>query len=266
MKKSTKTSIVTGVVIVVIGVVVLLCALAMSGWNFSKVDNWEQKTFTTDADVTKLAIEVDVGEVVIHRSNASNIVVNYDYNDQYTPTFEENVAGVLSIETAKKNWYQFNFWFEKAPTIEIEIPQDCSPDIVLVLNAGKVAFGDGDWGELIDVTLNAGVLLMGNVAVKTMYLDINAGAFDANKIECDLFRCSVSAGTANVKKLDSNKISLNVSAGAVELRLAGAQMDYNATVSVSAGSCNIESNSYYVAKRYLNVDVSAGSVEIGFIN
>ena len=282
MKKGLKT-IVAGVVVAVVGVVVLLCALGASGWNYNRVGNWEEDTYATDAEITKLTIEVNAGQVVIKRGSSNTVFVKYQYNDKYKPEFKEKGDGVLSIETAKKRWYNFNAWFEDAPTIEIEINENCFPVIDLELNAGTVQLGDGNWGNLIDVELNAGAMAIGNVTVDELHLDVNAGALDAQKIQCQKatcqlsagafsikelvcgsFDCDVSAGSAEVKKLDSASITLDVSAGSAALGLAGAQSDYNVRVDKSAGSCNVSSQTNPAATRLLAIDISAGSVNISF--
>ena len=282
MKKSTKTSIITGIIIVVIGVVVLLCALGMSGWNFKEVNEWQENFYYSNASVSKLNVKVNAGKVVIKHSETDEIQVRYQFNDKYQPQFSEN-SGVLSIETAHKKWYEFNWWFNDAPLIEIHVPQNLTPEIDLELNAGTVQLGDGNWGKLIDVELNAGAITIGNVSVDELYLDVNAGAIDVQKIQCqkitcsisagafsakeiicDAFECDISAGGVEVKTLDSRSIKVDVSAGSAELWLVGAKSDYNVSVDKSAGSCNISSQTSASASRTLTIDISAGSVEIGF--
>ena len=283
MKKSTKTSIITGVIIVVIGVVVLLCAMGMSGWNFKKVNQWQEDTFHSTEIITKLNVKVNWGQVVVNRSETDNVSVKYEFDDRYEPKFEEK-DGKLSIETSSKRWYEFNYWFENAPRMEITVPQNVElSEIYLTLNAGTVQLGDGDWGKLFDVELNAGTISVGNVSVEEMYVELNAGAFDAKTIASDnvtcnisagafnakeivsrQFECDVSAGAANVKKLDAYKIKVDVSAGSVNLGLVGAKSDYNVRVDKSAGSCNVTSQTNASASRSLSIDVSAGSVDVSF--
>ena len=283
MKKSTKTSIIAGVIIVVIGVVVLLCAMGMSGWNFKRVNQWQEDTFHSTEIITKLNVKVNWGQVVVNRSETDGISVKYEFDDRYAPKFEEK-DGKLSIETSSNRWYEFNYWFENAPRLEITVPQNVDlSEFRLTLNAGTVQLGDGDWGKMFDVELNAGTISVGNVSVEEMYVELNAGAFDAKKIAsdnvtcnisagafnakeivCRQFECDVSAGAANVKKLDASKIKVDVSAGSVNLGLVGAKSDYNVRVDKSAGSCNVTSQTNASASRSLSIDVSAGSVDISF--
>lgn len=284
MKKSTKSSIIAGVVIVVIGVAVLLCALGMSGWNFRGVKNWETDTVTYEKPISKLEIKVNYGQVVIKQGLVEVTTVNYEYDEKHRPEIAVNDDGLLKIHTAEKKWHEINYWFEDAPSIEVTLPVQSDLAIVdLVLNAGTVEFGDGDWGATVCVEVNAGAVSLGDVSMRDLRLQVNAGALNAGKIQsqkvtCDLnagafsvkeitcsaFECDVSAGAAEVKKLDSSTVKLDVSAGSATLGLVGAQSDYRVSVDKSAGSCNVSSQMNASATRTLTVDISAGSVDVTF--
>ena len=264
MKRFAK-AIIAGVVIAAIGVVVLICALGAGSWDFSRADNWEQETFVSDTNFKTLSIEADAGKVFVKRGSTNAVVVNYDYNDKYQPKIEEK-GETLRIETGTRKWYDSNNWFNDAPSIEILVNETFSPEIKLELNAGTVEIGDGDWGTLINVELNAGTVSLGDVVVDQIYLDVNAGAFKADKIESVVFSCTISAGSAYVKKLDSKNTTVDVSAGSIKLDAVGSKQDYNIIADKSAGSCNVVSQSVPGAVRFIKVDVSAGSVKINFDN
>lgn len=286
MNKKVKV-IIAGAVIAVVGVVVLLCALGMSGWNVDDVSDWQQDSFSADGAITKLQLKVNVGKVIIKKGDTEKVGITYEYNNRYQPKITES-AGVLNVETGRTKWYEFNWfqlnlWVDSTPTMEVVVPQNSQPQIDLVLNAGTVELGDGNWGALIDVELNAGAMTVGNVVADQVKIDISAGAFSADKIEsskvtcnmsaggfdvkevvCNEFACDISAGGVNVKKLDSRAVKVDVSAGSANLGLAGTQSDYNVRVDKSAGSCNVSSQTNASATRTLFIDISAGSVTVTF--
>ena len=284
MKKSTKTSIVAGVIIVVIGVVVLLCAMGASGWKFNSVNNWQEETFNAAANVERLKINVNWGQVIVKRGATETISVKYQYDDRYLPTFEEN-GGKLTIETPSKRWYDFTYWINNAPRMEITLPQNVVlSEIHLTVNAGAVQFGDGEWcaamfvkinaGAVtmckitvneLDVKLNAGALQIQKIDCTKMTCKLNAGAFDASEITCQDFDCEMNAGAVNVTKLDgSHSIKLKLAAGGAELGLVGAKSAYAVSVDKSAGSCNVSSQINANATRTLTISLSAGSVNVTF--
>ena len=264
--KRVKKAVIAGVIIAVVGAVVFLGAMGATGWDFSKIDNWEQDTYTANAVVSKLDVDVSAGKVVINRGDVEVVTVKYDYNETYKPEIVQN-GSVLKIETPKKkNWIEFSFWFSKAPTTEITLPKDMSINqLKLTLNAGKVVLGDGYWGDLVNVKLNAGTLTVGDVQANEILVDINAGTFKATKLNCSRLTCDVSAGSAKISSLRCGDVILDVSAGSANIKFAGAQSEYNITVKKSAGSCNV-SNQMGSTAKLIAIDVSAGSVTLTFDN
>lgn len=286
MNRIWKT-VITGGIIAVVGVVVFLCALGASGWDFDSVTEWQEGTFTAANEITKLNVQANAGKVIIKRGDTDTVSIKYQYNDVYKTEIIENENGTLSIEAGKKEWYRINFtfWYKAAPTTEIEIGQNCNPNIDLTLNAGTVNFCDGDWGDRVDVTINAGTVSFGKIATDKLKVQINAGAMSANKIECqqvscelnagafnateivcDKFVCDISAGGVEVKKLASRNIRVDVSAGSANLKIAGTKSDYNIKVDKSAGSCNVSNQTGTDPIKIIQIDLSAGSVTIKFDN
>ena len=284
MKRTMKV-IIAGLVIAVVGLLVLIGAIAASGWNVNRVNEWQEDTFTAAATVERLDVKVNWGQVAINRCDTEKVTVKYEYDDKYTPKFDEK-NGKLTIETSQKRWYEFGYWVVNAPRIEISVPQSVKlNEVQLTLNAGTVQFGDGEWCTTMSVKINAGTLSMGTVSVNELDLKLNAGAMEVKKIECDKvvckmnagafdaneilcreFDCDISAGSANIKKLDAQAIDLDLSAGSASLGLVGAKSDYNISTKVSAGSCNVSSQSSASATRTVTVDVSAGSADLKFGN
>lgn len=284
MKKSTKSSIIAGVVIAVVGVIVLICALGMSGWKLNSGKNWETDTVTVEKPITKLELKVNYGKVTLKQSAVETASVTYQYDEKHRPEIAVNDNGLLKIHTAEKKWHEIGYWFGDAPTIEVTLPAESDFVIVdLELNAGTIEIGDGDWGVTVYVEVNAGAVVFGDVSMNDLHVDVNAGALDAGKIQCQkvacsvsagavsvkeltcgAFGCDVSAGAVEVKKLDSSRVKLDVSAGSVTLGLVGAQSDYRVSVDKSAGSCNVSSQMGTSATRALTVSISAGSVDVTF--
>ena len=281
MKKKGKV-IIAGVIIAVLGVVVVICALGMSGWNANNLSDWEENSYSATTEIYKLNVEANAGRVIIKHGATEEVYIKYQYNDRYQPVITES-AGVLTVKSAKTKWYAINLWFDTAPTIEIHVPQDSKPSIELELNAGTVEFGEGNWGKSIRIDVNAGTLNMGDVVVERLYVKLNAGAFsagdlkcddvsvylnagafDVKEVVCDVFDCNVRAGAAEVKRLDSQIVKVTVSAGSVDLGLKGSQTDYSVRVSKSAGSCNVSERPDTRAPRTLAIDISAGSVDVAF--
>lgn len=282
MNRIWKT-VIAGVIIAVGGVIVLLCALGASGWDMGNITEWQEDTYTAANEVTKLEIKANAGSVIIKRGKTDTVTVKYEHNDVYKTEINQNSTGALSIEAGKKEWYKLTFWYQDAPTTEIEIGENCNPTIDLTLNAGNVYFCNGDWGKRVDVTVNAGLVEFSDLKSYELNVKINAGAMRVNKIDCqqvkcelnagkfetkemicDKFDCNISAGVVNVKKLDSSTIKVDVSAGSVNLNVAGSKSSYTISVDKSVGSCNVSNQQGVDSTKRIDIDISAGSVTITF--
>lgn len=282
--KTSVRMIIAGVAIAVGGLVMFLCALGASGWDIQQGGNWEQDTATFDTPITKLKMIVHFGKVDVSRAEVDNIVITYEYNDLYKTEITMSNSGELTVETPKKEWYNtIQFGTAYVPKMQITIPQDWQPSLDIKLNAGTVEIDGGAWGTSVDVNINAGTLTVGDVSTKELEIKMNAGRFNLGKISCEKstcklnagvldveeivceeFYCKLNAGSATVDFLDSKRTSLHLSAGAATLKMAGAKSDYNVRVDKSAGSCNVSNSTSNTATRSLDVDLSAGSVNIRF--
>lgn len=263
MKKSVKV-IIAGAIVAAIGLMMVLCALGISGGSLKGIRNWQTQSVEFDTPINKLQMEANAGQVTIRRGATDKIKITYDYDDSYAPEIGLKNGGVLNIETGRKHWYDLGLWFNNAPSMQVEVPENWTFALDVTLNAGSLTIGDGDWGEVMDVELNAGAVSIGNVTVTKLNIEVNAGGLTAKEVVCSEFDCEVNAGGVNVKKLDATTITVDVSAGSANLGLVGAKSDYNIRVDKSAGSCNVISQSNPSASRSLRVDVSAGSADVTF--
>ena len=285
MNKKTIKVIIAGVIIAVGGVIMVLCALGATGWNFNHTNNWQEDTRTFDAPISKIDLQVNCGQVILKRAETDKITITYQYDEIYQPSIGMN-NGVLQIETPERRWYdvvQIGVW--DAPDMLIEIPQNCEPQLDLKLNAGTLQVDSGRFAKSISVKINAGTLTLGDVVTETFEVKLNAGKFDAVKITCEnaecklnagaldvaeivcqTFDCKLNAGAANVSRLDSVSTSLRLSAGSVNVKMVGAQSDYNISVDKSAGSCNLSGHTNASATRTLTVNLSAGSANVRFFD
>ncbi len=86
-------------------------------------------------------------------------------------------------------------------------------------------------------------------------------------MECNVCEFELSAGNASVSALKSDKIDVDLSAGTANLAVTGNKAEYVIKVDKSAGSCNVSDQLIspdVTAIKYLNIDLSAGTVNVTF--
>lgn len=238
--KSWKIFLSVGIIIFAIGLGVLISGLASGGWKFgTKLD---MQTYTTQEENTSLDLSLSAGEMNVEFFDGENIEVDYPtaYPFGYNVT-ESN--GKLIVKPARSVFFGWMPWFAK-PKVTIRIPQGKVLDFSLHVSAGSVSVADGEFNSF--------------------NLDMSAGAANTGNIKCDKFSADISAGSLQVSGIECDKITIDLSAGAANLTVNGAKPDYFITVHKSAGSCNVSGQQGAVAGKILDIDLSAGSVNVRF--
>ena len=260
MSKSLKKMLITGAVLVVIGIIIILAVGFSSGWQFSFA-NAEYKTYETDAGAEITDIDLDFSAGTLEISFYDGDVIKVEYPETKQITTECKVTGkTLKINTVL-HWHVQFLWFNRIPATKVYIPQNMHLGLKMNVSAGSVSINAGEFTD-INIKISAGSISMGDTICNSFDLDMSAGAVDVSKITSNSFNADLSAGALNVKGLKCDSIDLDLSAGSVKINVAGKRSDYTIRTDVSAGSCNV-SNQSGGSKR-LTVDVSAGSATINF--
>ncbi|MDE7348077.1 MAG: DUF4097 domain-containing protein [Clostridia bacterium] len=270
---------IAGAVILVVGIVILVIALGVHGWQFD--GDYEMKYYECAEQNTTLNIDFSAGTLEINYYDGEKIKIEYPENKVLTSTISESNGTLSFSTTTKRKWNVFN-WFSKIPEAKIWIPQGDIMNIHLDMNAGTTKFADGEYGDFI-IGMNAGTLQIGDVACKKLAvelsagtlsmknmvsaedvrLDLSAGTLNIQSLVCPSLIGNVNAGTANISRLNTSSVDVDVSAGTVRLGMVGAKSDYNVAVKKSAGSCNVSNQSGATDKR-IKANISAGTLSVSF--
>ena len=258
MNKTVKISLIVGSILICIGLIVVLAVGFTSGWNFATA--WEYRVYETGEDIFEIDLEFSAGALKVEFYDGDTIKVEYHESREFTTKF--TLSGrTLRIATTQVRWYSSFMWFNKIPETKMYIPQNMQLGLKMQVNAGSVNFGAGTFDD-VDIKINAGAISMSDVNCSSFKVDMNAGAVNVSQIVSSSFRADVSAGSLHVKSLKCDDIGLDLSAGSAKLNIVGKKSDYTIRTDVSAGSCNVSSQSG--GSKRLTVDVSAGSVTINF--
>lgn len=259
MNKITK-AIIAGAVIVGIGIAILLVTGFATGWKFGDSANWEMKTYECDTHVDDIKLDFSADSLTVQFYDGDKIKVEYPESKRVTMQF--NVAAqTLKISSVVR--FHVNFlWFNKIPTTKMYIPRDWKLNYNIEVNAGALYFSDGGSYGNVKIRLSAGAIDLTNVTCSDFKLDMSAGAINIGNLTCNKFVSDISAGSLNVKGLQCGDIDLDLSAGSAKIKVVGYKYDYTILTNISAGSCNVGSQSG--GNKRLTVDVSAGSVTVDF--
>ena len=278
MKRFAKVMI-AGAVIMGIGLAILIAALAVGGGNFQ--DDYEIKTYECSEENVSLDIDFSIGKLDVDFYDGEKIKIEYPENKLLSASVKES-SGKLSFKTDYRRKLNLFRWLRKIPATKIWIPQGPVMNVKINMDAGEAKFADGEYGDFnlymnagsfemndadcvtLSVTLNAGAVDMNSVSsVEDVKFQVNAGKIDIDSLNCPYVVTDVNAGDVSVDKMQVPKVDVDISAGSVKFGIVGNRAEYNILVDKSAGKCNI-SNQKGTMDKYINADISAGSLNVDF--
>lgn len=228
-----------GITVLVIGIAVLLIGLGLNGW---KLNIYEEKTFICTEQNDTLNLSVAAGKAHVVFYDGENVQIDYPSSPRYGYKVSES-GGSVSVRPRSSfgmNW--FGWW--KIPDLTIKIPNGKVMNLNLDVSAGTASVANGAYGAF-DLDLSAGSVYTGDISCSSFTADVSAGSLSAKSVACDKFLFDVSAGSASVT-------------------VNGKKSEYSITVDKSAGSCDVSGQQGTVAGKIIDIDVSAGSISVGF--
>ena len=260
--KAIIKAIIAGSVIIGIGLILFMIGLALNGWKF--MPEFDVAQYTAEGEITALKIENAVGSVKTEFYDGDKVIVDYPVSERYTMTIEEH-EGTLTVNGLnKKHWYNFTFLPSTLPETVVKIPKSTVLQLETTVDAGKVELAAGQYSQ-VSVTVNAGSLNVLGMNCTQFKCDVNAGSVSVKSLESAAFDCRVKAGSFSADRVNCPVIRVNVSAGSAGMRVQGKQEEYTISVDKSAGSCNVTNHTGTDPQKKMDIDVSAGSVNVSFI-
>lgn len=263
--KTWKIFLSIGIVAFLIGLAVLLTGLALNGWKIGA--NLEMTTFTSEQDNNTLDLSLAAGELNVEYHDGENFTVDYPQAYLYLYRYRVNENnGVLKVEPSSNRIYINWFGWRKKPVITVRIPRGKIVNLNIGVAAGIANVAAGEYGN-VNIDLSAGQLYAGDIKCANFAASLSAGSAQFKGVECNACEFELSAGTTSVSALKSDKIDVDLSAGTANLAVAGNKAEYVIKVDKSAGSCNVSDQIIppgVTAKKYLNIDLSAGTVNVTF--
>lgn len=262
--KAWKITLIIGIIVLAVGLALFITGLGLNGWKF-KVE-YELKTFNSTEDDTALDLRMSAGtmNVQFYEGDSVEVVYPVSYARGFEVTERAGTVKVSSFNRHIFNWFGWN----NIPAVTVKIPQGKVMDLKMKISAGEADIASGAYGDT-NIDMSAGLISVGEIVCRNFRADLSAGKITVNSVTCAALDVDLSAGTATVNNAVSNDIDINLSAGSVYMTVKGDKSEYAITVDKSAGSCNLTSQSPAQSTaqvKRIDVDLSAGSVEVKFID
>lgn len=251
-------AILIGVITLVIGIIVMVAALGLSGWSFD--GDFELYSYVCDKRVDDLSVYVGVGNVDIKFYDGEYVKVDYEHNKRMTTNItlgENSDTNVNTLEIRNEmrfSFFNFGRWFKKAPKMTVYIPNDTQVNLKCNVNAGIANVDSGKFGN-VSFVLNAGTLNFENIESARFFVRLNAGTVKLQNLVATKTHFEVNAGDFKVAKIVCDELNLKLNAGKFTANDVTCSSNL---IEVNAGDCKIEK----ISLDNINLFVNAGNFDM----
>ncbi len=214
------------------------------------------------SEIVLIAAACEV-KVEVNPEPTTEIVVKYEYYDniKFDITNEE---GKLTISSHNK----FVWWnvmnVVSSCEIEVLVPQNYVGNYRLDVAAGQMDVKNVT-ADTINIYLGAGEINATNINVSTLNARIAAGDLTIKESTMGKLNATISAGALRAYHSTCDIVDFKISAGSLNMELIGNINDYNVSVKISAGSCNISDRITTGSLKSITGKISAGDARFKFV-
>lgn len=245
-----------------LGLLFFLVDVARNGWKLTVT--YEMQTFTASEQTEHLNLYLAAGKMDVTYYEGETVEVIYPTSNNFRYVVTES-DGAVYVKP-KGGFRFFMFGTGTIPTVTVRIPTEQELSLYLSVSAGDATVADGMSFTSVKLDVSAGSVTAGRIDCGTFRTELSAGSVHFTGVNCNDANFDVSAGSATVSNLTCDRIKVDVSAGTVNLNVVGVESEYAVTISKSAGKCNLTSHTGTVDGKLIDLDISAGSVTVTFID
>ena len=262
MKKVTQITILVAIACILIGCAVALTALAVVGFDFSRLSSVKQvsNTYVIEEEVRSIDIRTSAANIVFAPSADDRFTVECVQGDRITLNVEV-VGDTLRIsEQDNRKWYEYIGIFYYDAQITVYIPNDEEDRIFnrlyLETSSGDITITDPSY-RFTDAELRtlSGDILYHAPASKTLTIETGSGNVDAGHYPLGVVQINTSSGDVSLPTMSGSYVSVSTSSGKVTAKQADA---LSLDISTSSGNVTLSET----ALGTLTVYTSSGNLSV----
>ena len=289
-KKIRKTCAITGMILLLMGLILFLTGMSLTGWDFGELSTavYEQENYTAQQQVTSLDISYNNAEVrILCDPEAQSVSVSYPVcTDRATGASakvditEEN--GVLRIK--EESLFILINWQFKTPTLTVTLPETALETLSVRTQNGNISAENIATENKAEFITQNGEIRISQINASELSLQTDAGGIILKNIQCQTLQAETGLGsvqlsgtlTADSAKftselgdidlsegvVDANNIYFSTDMGNISAKLSGKQQDYSADVTWDMGNTNLYP--YQGGNKQITVISSLGDIDITF--
>ncbi len=216
MNHKIKKWFIAAALLIIIGLLILVIAVAMFGWGFSKLgtEKYVSNTYYINDSFEDISIITDTADIAFLPSEDGKCVVEC-YEEENIKHAVGVSDGTLTVDVHdERKWYEYIDISFDSPKISIYLPENEYASLFINESTGEIIIPENFKFENIDISLSTG---------------------DVKNYACasDLIKIKASTGDILLENITAGALDLSVSTGEIEVK--NAECNWNIEIGVSTG-------------------------------
>ncbi len=207
-------------ILVIAGCIVFASAMAVNGWDFTKLGTYAYETNTHILEETfrNISINTDTADIFFTTSNDGKCsVVCHEYeNEKHAVTVENDTLTIAAVDSGK--WYTHIGITTRTPAITVYLPQSQYAALQIDESTG-------------DITIPA------EFTFDTVAISVSTADIECMASATSLLQINASTGDIEVEGISAGALELGVTTG--EISAAGVTCQGDMTIKVTTGKAEI---------------------------
>ncbi len=291
--KKIRTTLIIGIILLLIGAIVFTVCLANSGWNFTFLSNVTAKeieyTEAPESHVTNITIDYENTDILVYTQDTPTVRIVYPQSYYKNGEKATNVTVTETENTLKiteKSINGWQFWNFTAPQTKLYLPADRTYTLTLSTDNGSITLNGQTYNvKGLDLETNNGNITVnsevhsqtkitaetdnGNVKVKQadavdrICLQSNNGGITVeNGVKPATLYIETNNGELSIMRADGQNITLEANVGNITSTIVGKQADFTIDADTDVGTTNLHSQTLGAKKLTVKTDV--GNIKVNF--
>lgn len=260
MRKSTKIWLIVAAVLTSLGLIISATALAISGFDFTVLSQYQNKTvtFEIDEELENITINANTEDIVFLPSDSEKTKVVFCVREDYTPAASVKDSTLsISVNTEKLKWYQyismFNFNSDK---ITVYLPEAAYASLNINSDTGNIEIPKAFKFKSINISLSTGDVACHASAENSIAIKVSTGDVSVKDVSASSLKVTASTGNIEIANTTvAGNIDLKVSTGDITLSAVTAK---NLTSNGSTGKLNMQN---VILSGKLSINRSTGDIK-----
>lgn len=254
-----KKWLVTAGVLVALGIIIFISAMASLGWDFTRINTarYVSNAYVIDEAFEKIRIDTDTAYISFVSSDDGVCRVECYENENVKHSVGVSEETLNINVTDERKWYEYISISFESPKITVYLPENEYASLVINDDTGSIEIPKDFKFESLDITANTGSIKNYASVTKDAKIKTSTGSIYTEGASFGTLELSVSTGHISAKDIICDgDVKVNASTGKTELK--------NVTCAslLSQGSTGNITLKDVISKGKLHIERSTGDIEL----